>query len=647
MSLVAAIPPDSSTKKKSHSGTIQEEAVGAHETLEYDDTSCYPFLQAPFAPLPSPVSAPIEILASNLYQGPTLRRVSEFAITLAMNLEDKRGSKAVRHTCTSIQSETPSAPKALASVVNWRQMYPALATYNDQEPIDCPMFLFDAHLSLIEHNYPSNLGIHFSMDFSQGAHYTEWRSYLKIYEHNGCPVDQLECHLESVHLKGTDNCRLVNVPLKAKWWVRVLSDMFNRKGRAEDDGDPKLIREEEERAIQYVRGISVMQEIRATHGASNHGPQRMAILLWRFDTARRGEAATTSWRKLVPPLSAYHVQSPYPPPENPPMTLDTALQAASPYVSQEDSQPSIFSGCPGGGLLTAPLSEDSSSSTTPMPESRSFPSSASASFPSSASNLAYPLYSSQESSFHSQDSVYPPLGIFDSQDPGYTLYEHHEVAEASQESYRSHESVNCSRESYASQEVMYHSQESLYPDALDQLCEYPCQIVDLPDTASASQDFTGGQIQLSYAQTEDPQSPFETPLIAPQANMVPQHQLIQHPEHFDQHDYLEPNPDDVNGCHDGLDEQAQAQPIEQSYELNGLTIDYSGWEETLRLNPDLERHFSINTLDEVGAIEEQNMSPVGEGDAEQRRGEVLGEVQDEEGSPKTLLESPLVRRGQV
>ena len=632
MSLVAAIPSENS-RKKALGARANEETACAYKSLEYDDISSYRSSQASLPPFPSRISAPIEFLASSLYQGPTLRRVPEFAMTL----EDKRGSNAVRHTCTSIQSESPSAPKALADLSNWRQMYPALAASYDQGPTDCPMFLFDAHLSFLEHGYPSNLRISLFVDFSQGAHYTDWRSYPKFYEHNGCPVDLTDSGantLESEQLRGTDNCRLGQVFFRPKWWVQVFASLIEEKMMAEHKGDPKLIGEAEERATQYVRGLSVMQEIWATHRASNRGPQRMAILLWRFDIARRSVEATTSWRKLVPPLSAYDVQSPHPPSENPPMTLDAALQAASPYGVLENPQPSIFSGCPGVDSLSVPLSAESSSSTTPTPENHSFPSSASTSFPSLASNSAYPMYSSQGSSSYSQESAYPPLGIFDSQDPGYSLYEHHELIETSHEAYGSNESVECSQESYASQEVIYHSQNSLYQHALDQLYEYPCDIADPPGTASASQDFTGGQIHLSYAQTEDSQSPYEAPLIAPQAKMVPQHQLIQHPEHFDQQDYLEPNPEDLNGGHDELDGDAQAQPLPESYEVNGLAIDYSEWEETLRLDPDLEGHLSTNSMEEGGQIDEEYMmSPMGQGGVDQTQGEVLGEVQDEEGSP--------------
>lgn len=335
------------------------------------------------------------------------------------------------------------------------------------------------------------------------------------------------------------------------------------------------------------------------------------------------------------------------------MTLDTTLEAASPYVTHYTTQPRIFAENPTGDLLAVPLSEDSPPSLTPTPESRSFPSSTSTSFPSSVSNSTYPVYPSQESSFHSQDSAYPILSSLDSQDSaypalvsldsqdsGYALYEGHDIVEASHESYGSHDFADGSQESYGSQEIIYHSQNALYQPPPDQLYEYPFQIVDAPVTASTHQDFTGGQIQLSYAPTEDMPSSYEGPLIAPQASMMPQHQLIQHPEHFDQHDYPDRNPDDLGGggCEDGLDEQGDAQAPLQSFELNGLAMDYDAWEETLRLNPDLECHLGIEAVEEASQVRQSYLSPLGQDGPGSMAGEVLGEVHDEQGSPEGHLE---------
>ena len=637
MSLVAGIKTEKSNEKE-RGCTADEEAAGGYENLDYDDTSDYQPSHAQSRPIPTRPPASIEILASNAYPSPTIRRVLEFAMTL----KNKPGEKGLRHTYTSIQSEMASAPKALADIKNWREMYPLLAAYDDQGQINCPVYLFDTRLSLMDHCCHSLLGTSLSMDFSQGAHFTEWRSYPRFYEQNGSPVDLTEFYpnvgssdaLHSSPIKGTDNSRLGRIPFKPQWWVKVFTNMIWKKMTAEKNGDPGLIREEEERAIQYVNGISVMLEIWATHRADNR-PERVAILLWKFSTARQGEAATTSWRSLS---TAYEIHSPHPPSQKPPMTLDTAFQATTPYDAYHTAQPSVFSAFPTDVSLTVPLSEDSSPSTAPTPESRSFPPSTSTSFAPSVSNLTYPLFPSQESSFHVQDSAYHTVSSFDAQDPEYTLYEQSEIIEAPHEPYGSHDFANSSQESYGSQEVIYHSQNTLYEDAPDQLYEYPYPNLDAPVTVSTSQDFTGGQIHLSYSETEDPQSPYEAPLIAPQANVVPQHQLIQHPEHFDQHNYLDPIPDDMSGGHNAAGGQAHEESLPQPNELNGLAIDYLSWEETLRLNPDLEHHLSINAMDEVRQIEERYISPGGGEVLEPAAGEVLEEIQCEEDIPEGQLE---------
>ena len=637
MSLVADIKPEKSNRKV-HSSIAYEEAAGGYDNIDHDDASAYQTSQASHCPFSNHPSAPIETLASNVEYGPTIRRVSRFSMALL----DKSDSRALRHTYTSIQSETASAPKALTDLNRWREMYPQLAAYSDQGQIDCPIFLFDTNLSLTDHYIPSSLLIQFSIDFSQGAHFTEWRSYPRFYEKNGCPVDLTKLYenswddLDISQVEGTDNSRL-GISFKSEWWVRVFSELMGKKMAMEGSGEPKLIREEEERAARSVQGISVMQEIWATHRVYNHRPQRMAILVWKFNTARRGEVAITSWRRVIAPLPAYEIQSPSPPPERPPMPLGTTLPAASPYFGHSIGQPSIFSGYPAEKSLAVSLSEHSSPSTTPTPGSRSFPSSASASFPSSVSNSDYSLYPSQES-FHSQDSAYPPLSSFGSQDPEYTLYEHHEIVEASHASFESHEFADGSQESYEPQEVLYHSQNALYQPTPDHLYEYAYPIIEASATASTCQDFTGGQIHLSYAQNEDSQTSYEAPLAAPQANMIPQHQLIQNLEHFDHHDYLDQVPDDLSVGGGEADEQVDAQPPAEAYELNGLTIDYNGWEEMLRVNRDLECHLSSGVVEGARQVEEEYMSPVGAERLESTQGGVLGEVQGEEGTADGQLE---------
>ena len=610
MSLVANIEPEKSNKK-ARGGRAHEKAACSYEDSEYDGGFNHQSSQASCPPFPNRLSAPVESLDSKSCKSPTIRRVSDFSMVLEDNDSD-----VLHHQYTSLQSEMPSAPRALADVNKWREMYPALAAYHDRGSVDCPIYLFDTRLSLMDHIIKSSLGIRFSIDFCQGAHFTEWRSCLKFYKQNGCAVDLPESAdiLESEQVGGTDDSRLPKIPFRSRWWSRILTEMIS-------DSKNTMTEEEEQRASRDIQGLSVMQEIWAAHGTFNRGPQRMAILLWRFDTARRGVAATTSWRRLFAPSSAYDVQSPYPPSEKPPMNLDTTLQLTSPYAAHHLIQPSIFSEISTGALLTAPLSENSSPSTTPTHQSRSFS--------SSVSNSTYPLSTSQESCFQPQDPAYPSLGGFDSQDSGYSLYEQHEIVETSHESYKSHDFADGSHESYESQETGYHSQDSLYQQMPDQLYEYPYQAVATQVVASGSQEFTGAHIQSSYTQTEDSHSPFEAPLMAPQPSMITQHQLIQHLEHFDQHEHLDQNPGDpADGRHE-FDEQPDAQRLPQIYELNGLTLDYNALEEALRLHPDLEYHLSINTIGETGHIEQQCTSTPDQVAAESLQGEVVGEVGDE------------------
>ena len=609
MSLVIIISLENANDKALDS-IIHEEPADSHENWD-DDEASYPTF-------PNRRSSRFEVSASDL---PTLRRVPDFA----MYLEDM--NKVIIHKYTELQSETPSAPKALADVSHWREIYPALASYCDQGSVDCPIYLFDTCLSLMDRIVGSNLGIRFSMVFSQGAHYTDWRSCPRFYEQNGCPINLPKPFeiLESERVKGTEDAKLPQVAFGSRWWASLFSGMIGTDHET-------MTEEEEERAIRLIQGVSVMQEIWAKHRTSGRRPQKMAILLWRFSTARKDVAATTSWRSLFPLLSAYDVQSPHPPTEDPPMILDSTLQPASPYATAHPSQHSIFSEFPSGEFLAGPLLEGSCSpSPTQAPDSRSIP--------SSASTSTFPLCPSQESSFQSQDSGFSNLNYFDSQNSRYSLYGRDEVFEVSREPFRSPEFAKGSHEAYASQEVIYHSQDPLYPQIPDQLYEYPYQVVDAPVASSGSQDFTGGQIQLSYDQTEGSQSSYEAPLIAPQANLAPQHQLIQHPEEFDQH-YLDQTPEELDESLHGIDEQGHEEPLPQAYQLNGLTIDYSALEEAIRLHPDLEHHLSINVevAEEPRAMGQQFVGPLDHDALGATQGKVIEEVQDGRSSLDRQLE---------
>lgn len=496
--------------------------------------------------------SPAETLGSNLSQRPTIRQVD-----FAMTLESKK--KTVVHTYTSLQSPTASAPLPLEHLKDWRLFYPPLATYHDQGQIDCPIFFFDTNFSLTD-DIPENvsLAIELNADVTQSAGFTDWSSHTRFYEDEGRLIDlskllrgcaedpwrAVECSPTR-----TGGSRL-SIPLKSAWWVQFFTHLIRRKLGARDSKDPEAVRKEEDYANNYLRGVSVMQEIWATSRAFGSHRQKLVILVWKFGKARNSEVATTSWRRLIPPVSPFQVQSPTPPPLQPPLTLDTALHDAiirhpsAPYADYYNSQPSIFSdnaGC----FLDGMLSEGSSPTTTPPLDYASFPSSTSTLFPPSISDSGYPLHLLQEAPYQSQDSAFGPgalLESFDSQDSQYPPREilHH------------------SQSDYDSQDTIYHSQDALYDQPSNTVYDWPTHQTSIPE------DFTGGKIHVSYTQQhEEPHlSAYEAPLIAPRASMMPQHQLIQHPEQFDHHDYLEPELATLQQEHQHIDWQMVAsQPL--------------------------------------------------------------------------------------
>ena len=521
-------------KRAGHTALFYDEATRRWEGSEFGNAASHHSRQPlhhlhPNAPPPPPS----ERHFPDVHQGPTIRQV-KFAMTLC------DAEYRPLHPYTSIQSEMGSAPKALADVNYWHVLYPQLALYCDQGYLDIPLFLFETNLSLMNdfpgcHKY---LAIDLSVDFIQGTAFEDWQSLTRFYEENGnwvdlskfyeksqpensarpqrenSPWDMLECS----EVPESSDMRL-KIPLKSRWWADAFARILHEKHKAQATKNSEVIKQKDVSARRYIGGISVMQELFATPRTHGSQRQRMAILLWKFSQSQSGGVATTSWRRLIPPVSPFQIQSPLTQRMKPPMTLDTALQDAVAshsvpvYADYHNSQPSIFTeNCE--TLLTAPLSDGSSFTTTPTPEDRSFPPSMSTSFPPSVSNSNYAPHPSQESSFHSQEPAYASLESFDSQG-------------------------SASQDSYITQDTMYHSQDSLYAP----LYEYPppLQIHHPNDRnlGATDHEFTGGEIQLSYVQQEESAVPYdddaadEEPLIAPRANMISQHQLIHNLEQFD------------------------------------------------------------------------------------------------------------------
>lgn len=484
----------------------------------------------------------LEMLGSNPNQYQTISQIY-FKMALGKHHRDI-------HSYTSIQSKTASAPRILEDDKDWRSFYPGLATLHDEGQVHSPVFLLETSLSLTDEFLPKSvLSIDFSMVVTQSTSFTDWQSYTRFYHDKGHLVDLEKFYedynstvsegsriaehawrpLNDSHVPKTADTELWRIPLKSHWWGRTFSDIMGKMEQAKATESPQIIKRAEQSIEQQIGGISIIQEIWATSRAPRSKPQRIAVLLWRFGKARRDEVGTTSWRRLILPTSSFQIQSPTPPPLQPPLTLDTTLHEAMtrrPTNYHVDyynpQQPSIFVDN-AQEILGASLSERSTPATTPSLDYASFPSSTSTSFPSGISNSGYPSHMVPGSSFQPQNSAYAQLGSFDSQDSHY-----------SSQGFLAH----CQDPQEAQEALYHHGDELTYDWAVNPKA--------LPDNSAVSHDFNGGRIEISYGQHESQPNAYEDPLIAPRANMVPQHQMIQHPEQFDHHDFLESNHDNQN-----------------------------------------------------------------------------------------------------
>ena len=502
------------------------------------------------------------VVGSNNAQDPTIR-----GIQFDMHLSNEATSTKT-HIYTSIQSEIGSAASALEQVPRWHDLFPRLANRYSKGHIDCPLFLFESRLRLIDDIRPGlSLGVEFAIEFAEGAYFHDWRSLTRVHKQDVTPQyfddsefeetwDRLEC-LDSN--SGHSDIQLT-IPFKSKWWVKLFSSIISKRDAARNVKDREAMKWADGYPSAYLRELSIMQELWATpRGSSPQRPQRMATLLWTFSQTRNGEAATTTWRPLTISTTAspYQLQEPVLHGIPSSMDLDSALsepmgplhtepghQQTSEFYNSHGHHGGLFSET-SEALLTSQISEREVSPTTPLLDyTSSFPSSTSASFPSSISNASGCFPSHHGSSFDSQDtsSSYPQSleSSFHSQhlahDPNVVYGMPHAIANHPLKPHDPNESFS------NSQDLLYTSQPgSVYGS----MSEYPSSsfnsrgsindptIIDENPTRHAN--FTGRALQFAYVgqngtTTEHDLSPtddggFQAPLIAPRANLLPVQQV--------------------------------------------------------------------------------------------------------------------------
>lgn len=453
----------------------------------------------------------------------------------------------------------------------------------------------------------SHLGINLYLSVNKGVKYREWFASTHIYEkgvlvdgqRRGTEPGAQLVTLEIANVEESTGVVTVKGSTCPHWWARnVFGEILDRKSKARAQGDGIAIQQEEERGRQFLEDMSMMQEIWATSDHDVTAPQRITTLLWKFRQTRDFEAASTTWRKLNSPSQREFfrssAQSPMPLPLQPPMALGSSLQdlvmiqpeaAYANYIQQA----SLFVDNP-ESIITGRPSDLDSTVSTPTPDVRSLPSSIGTSLTSSLSEshdslLREALFNSQDSANSSyDDGLDSQEAIYPTDDAGYhsqnAIHYTPDLEYLSQKSCypdpsQAHKYQHGYREAqYQLDEDYMHIQPSIVTPSnsshdqslgeqdnlvlihdLEATRKFARRLSYQPETgyhqeisavsaeAIAAQDFTGGQINILFAdEAHKARSYDQNPLLSP------------------------PN---ILSCRDGSDSQYQ-EPFQESHQPDSL-----------------------------------------------------------------------------
>lgn len=269
---------------------------------------------------------PAGTLGSNApIHGPSIQRIN-FEMWVNPPTEDNQ-RRSPLHIYTSTQSEISTSSMVLEDVRHWRSAYPHLSTLHQDGQLDgTQLILLEANFDLMNAFPPrgSKLGIRLDADMAYTRGYHNFTFVSNFYQ-TGTPDPMHSCGdgLKYTHITRDDTVRL-EIPLESKWWVMLFHKITERKFAEEATGDAQAIQADAEQSRQYLREMSITQEVFATPDGGS-SPQRVAILLWKFRQTRPGETATTTWRKLHAPPSRIMINSPAPPYPQEPMAIDGAI----------------------------------------------------------------------------------------------------------------------------------------------------------------------------------------------------------------------------------------------------------------------------------------------------------------------------------
>ncbi|KAL2431724.1 Conidiophore development regulator abaA [Exophiala dermatitidis] len=209
-------------------------------------------------------------------------------------------------------------PLPLEDILGWQVTFPHLSDIVDawSGENQCEVILLNASFQLMQDFPPrhSKLGIGLELDFldqdqqwltmSRMDDFEEWTCTTHIYQdgHEVSDSAQEECRAAG---QGK-----IKPFFQSRWWASTFTSLTEAKKLAEDSKAPASIELAHQHSSNFLRGLSIMQEICAVdtrqpggRGSSRKARRRMALLLWRFSEAPPGSGGTTTWQAVWMPHS--------------------------------------------------------------------------------------------------------------------------------------------------------------------------------------------------------------------------------------------------------------------------------------------------------------------------------------------------------
>jgi transcriptional enhancer factor len=277
------------------------------------------------------------------------------------------------HTYTRLSPVAHSETR-LDDVHHWRSRFPHVGLLNNDGAVDCQITLYEATLDTEVHsNEATSLVLANSLELALGPrfNYHMWKCSTNIFLHGR----QVKQHITKLTVKpgGVAAAGIIETSLVSDFWKDYLSAISNEQSSA-TAGLVGLEREQcvDDIARRQIKRVTVVQEIWATPvGSSEDAGKRVALFLWKFNSANRGETGTTIWRNIIPPPSriltgtpthasdrmplqsstqAYDDQMSYPLAHNSlsmvPESWDTTQSALLEQIAEYDPISSSFSSAP-------------------------------------------------------------------------------------------------------------------------------------------------------------------------------------------------------------------------------------------------------------------------------------------------------------